>query len=104
MTIERPHGYGAKKINPVRRFLHKKLQRGTLGRATVFDWTAGYDVRTKIGAIKIKNQGVNSSCGRQAGSQFQYISAKLRGKDEGEVCVVTERRIEFGYSRRLFTK
>ncbi len=27
-----------------------------------------------------------------------------RSKDEGEVCVVTERRIEFGYSRRLFTK
>jgi len=85
MTTERPHGFGAKKLNPLYHWFHKKT-RAKLGKtATPFGWTKGYDVRDAIGAISIKNQGVNSSCGGQAGSYFLEIQRRLQKIEEGAV-------------------
>ncbi len=82
--MEQNFGKGARSINPIHRKA-RKLFRKKVGRATIFDWNKGYDVRDTIGTIAIKNQGVNNSCGGQSGSYFLEIQRRLRNIHDGAI-------------------
>lgn len=85
---EEQFNHGAISLNPVHRWLHRKINRKKLpkvARGTGVDWNVGYDVRDTIGPIKIKNQGQNSSCGGQAGSYFLEIQRRLQKINEGGI-------------------
>lgn len=77
--------HGAIPINRVRRTVNKKIFREKLAGGIGFDWTTGFDVRNDIGAILIKNQGNNSSCGGQAGSYFLEIQRRRQNIVEGPI-------------------
>lgn len=81
--IEGKFGHGAIPINPLWRKV-RRIFRSKVGKGTTFDWATGYDVRDTIGPIIIKNQGVNFSCGGQAGSYFLEIQRRLQGIKEGD--------------------
>lgn len=81
---ENRHGHGAIPRHPVRRYVHRKSR--LIGRSGApFNWAAGYDVRNTVGQIRIKDQGTNFSCGRQAGAYAQFIMRALQGIREGEI-------------------
>lgn len=85
--------HGAIRIHP----LHRRFRRGwrkmknrlkgiqAVGRGIPVDWATGYDVRNQTGAISIKNQGTNSSCGGQAQSYGLEIKRRLQGIKEGAI-------------------
>lgn len=79
---ENKYGHGARAIHPIHRALVKST-RPALGKASIFDWTKGYDVRDTIGPISIKDQGSSSSCSGQAGSYFLEIQRRLQKINEG---------------------
>ena len=89
ILVENKFGTGVVRRNPLIKIFQKilKILNGQkIGKSAVpFDWNKGYDVHDTIGIIKIKNQGLNYSCGRQAGSYFQEIQERLRGVSEGEI-------------------
>lgn len=86
MTIEGKGGAGAIPLNRIHRFYNRYFKRHHLvGQIALFDWEKGYDVRDTIGPIKIKNQGINDSCGGQSGSYFLEIQRKLQGIQESEL-------------------
>lgn len=80
--------HGALPINKVTRAIKKAIRRfknAGIAKGMGFDWNVGYDVRNHIGAIKIKNQGDNLSCGGQSGSYFIDIQRRLMGINDGEL-------------------
>lgn len=78
-------GSGAISINFINRWIHRNLRRHKVAGTVPFDWTAGFDVRNKIGPMTIKNQGTNDSCGGQAGSYAMEISRRMQGITEGPI-------------------
>lgn len=68
--VENRHGHGAIKRSPIHRFIRRTFKK-KLGRSgEPFNWSFPLNNTTKI---KIKDQGVSSSCGGQAGSYFLEV-------------------------------
>lgn len=79
---------GAIPLNRLHRWFHRKLRSKlpqTAAGLQPFNWAVGYDVRDTIGAVTIKNQGGNDSCGGQAGSYFTEIQRRLNKITEGAI-------------------
>lgn len=77
---------GAIKLNPLHRWLRRTFVRrhhlaGDLG----VNWSQPFDIRDKVGAITIKSQGDNYSCGGQAGSYFLEIQRRLQSVKETDI-------------------
>lgn len=69
ILVEGQFGHGGKR-SFIGRTIRRGLIRSRLGMASIpFDWGNGYHVRP----LKIKNQGVSSSCGGQAKSRWLEI-------------------------------
>lgn len=55
------------------------------GMGVGVDWQRGSQFKDKLVFIPIKNQGINFSCGGQAGSTFLQIQRIIQGNNEGEI-------------------
>lgn len=75
-------GHGARKINPIRRYLKRKSR---LGMATAPLGFVESDIETKIGKIATKNQGQSYSCGRQSAGYWVEIGRRSQGINEGSI-------------------
>lgn len=75
--VEGHFGHGARK-SKIHKRLWRKVRVPHVSAGQPFDWSQSFDIRTKVGAIGIKNQGSSFSCGGQAGAYFMEIQGKLR--------------------------
>lgn len=82
--VEGQKGHGAKPLGIIHRGW-RKISRPTIGKGGFFDWEKGYDVRDKIGPIKIKDQGQSFSCAGQSAAYFLEIQRRLQGINEGAI-------------------
>lgn len=87
ILVENRYGHGG--VNTLKSKVRRKLRRvfrPKLGMAAVpFDWAAGFHLRSKLSNIRIKDQGISSSCGGQAKSQWTaVIRALLTGQPYSE--------------------
>ena len=81
--------HGAKH-QPIRRWFHRKWRKHISGRSVArgagVDYSAGSQYRPMfLGKLPHKNQGQNSSCGGQAGSEFLQLKRIMQGINEGEI-------------------